>query len=82
MNAHVCVTIKLYVKEQMAVQVWPMSFSLLATALEVYWMETSVGTGVLGGFLEHEGAGPIEQTWVSDISGCVPLKTTPFYCPM
>lgn len=57
MNKHGCVTIKLYLKEQMAVQAWSMSFSLLATALEVYRKETSIGTGVMGGFLEDVGAG-------------------------
>lgn len=57
MNEHVLVTIKLYLKEQMAVQFWPMSFSLLATALEAYRKETSVGNGVMGGFLEEVGAG-------------------------
>lgn len=47
MNEHVCATRKIYLKKQMAVQVWSVSFGLLATALEAYRKETSVGTGVM-----------------------------------
>lgn len=64
MNVHVCVTIKLYVKEQMVVQVWPMSLRSLATAMEIFRTETSVGTGVMGGFLEDVGAGHGSATFL------------------